>query len=404
MSEAQSLFSVKTIRDRCRKILDLGLDGKLEHFTVDLDKLHETALFVVSVIKENYPSLEIQDHSRVNHFNSPGHNRWQTFLNSISKLTPEEKGVTTLDLIVTSVLLDAGAGDNWKYYDDNSKKSFTRSEGLGIASFNAFNQGLFSSDEKKQADAKGLAELNSQMLATAFQHSDSNELRGLQERTQLLNQLSKALSTDEIFLKGTSRRIGNIFYSFAAKKEGDGLKANDVFQTLLMSLNAIWPSRFSINSVGLGDCWKHSQIKTNDATDGYIPFHKLTMWMTYSVVHALKELGIAVAEQNALCGLAEYRNGGLMLDSGLVVATDKNLANTPLKQESETIVEWRALTISLLDLLAEECRKIMSLSRDELTMAKVLEGGTWAAGRKIAMEKRGTLLPPLQIVTDGTLF
>lgn len=36
---------------------------------------------------------------------------------------------------------------------------------------------------------------------------------------------------------------------------------------------------------------------------------------------------------------------------------------------------------------------------------KVLEGGTWTAGRKIAKEKRPeTCGPPIVIVSDGTVF
>jgi hypothetical protein len=39
-----------------------------------------------------------------------------------------------------------------------------------------------------------------------------------------------------------------------------------------------------------------------------------------------------------------------------------------------------------------------------LPLAKILQGGTWAAGRKIARERRADGSPPLRVVSDGTVF
>lgn len=51
-----------------------------------------------------------------------------------------------IDLIVVSVLLDAGAGAAWSYQVDGVK--YTRSEGLGVASAAMFESGMFSGDKK----------------------------------------------------------------------------------------------------------------------------------------------------------------------------------------------------------------------------------------------------------------
>jgi hypothetical protein len=40
----------------------------------------------------------------------------------------------------------------------------------------------------------------------------------------------------------------------------------------------------------------------------------------------------------------------------------------------------------------------------EMPLARILEGGTWAAGRRIAKEKRADGGPPLIIASDGTVF
>ncbi|MDP3376399.1 MAG: DUF1688 family protein, partial [Hydrogenophaga sp.] len=67
------------------------------------------------------------------------------------------------------------------------------------------------------------------------------------------------------------------------------------------------------------------------------------------------------------------------------------------------IVEWRALTVALLDELAPLVRAELGLSAEQMPLACVLEGGTWAAGRLLAQRLRDGL-PPLNIVSDGTVF
>ncbi|MGI9413972.1 MAG: DUF1688 family protein, partial [Hyphomicrobiales bacterium] len=70
----------------------------------------------------------------------------------------------------------------------------------------------------------------------------------------------------------------------------------------------------------------------------------------------------------------------------------------------EVIVEWRALTVTLIEAVAERLRAELGLDADALPLAKVLEGGTWAAGRRIAQTKRPGGGPPIRIVSDGSVF
>ena len=60
-----------------------------------------------------------------------------------------------LDLFLVSVLLDAGAGNDWTYRDETSGQSFSRSEGLGVASFNMFRDGFFSGDVQQPHQVDG---------------------------------------------------------------------------------------------------------------------------------------------------------------------------------------------------------------------------------------------------------
>ena len=116
-----------------------------------------------------------------------------------------------------------------------------------------------------------------------------------------------------------------------------------------------------------------------------MPFHKLSQWLAYSLIEPLEEAGIEVIDLDALTGLAEYRNGGLFIDSGVLRPEACRRARRSAPARREMMVEWRALTVALLDRLAERVRaKLGKTLAEELPLAKVLEGGTWAAGREIA--------------------
>ncbi len=71
---------------------------------------------------------------------------------------------------------------------------------------------------------------------------------------------------------------------------------------------------------------------------------------------------------------------------------------------SELVVEWRALTIGLLDRLASLVRSEFDMDVESLPLAKVLEGGTWSAGRRLAFERRPGGAPPIRVISDGTVF
>ena len=104
-----------------------------------------------------------------------------------------------------------------------------------------------------------------------------------------------------------------------------------------------------------------------------------------------------------LTGLAEYRNGGLFLDLGVLVPRHPGVTAATHSPDAEIVVEWRALTVALLDRLAPLVARHLGLDAAELPLIKVLEGGTWAAGRELA-EARRAGAPPIRITSDGTVF
>jgi hypothetical protein len=69
--------------------------------------------------------------------------------------------------------------------------------------------------------------------------------------------------------------------------------------------------------------------------------------------------------------------------------------------DSDVVVEWRALTVCLLDLTAQFFKNEIT----EDTLPKVLEAGTWKLGREVAKQLRPeSSNPPIAIVSDGTVF
>ncbi|NES96530.1 MAG: URC4/urg3 family protein [Desertifilum sp. SIO1I2] len=392
------LRSPQAIRDRCNILYELACQDKLQHFRVDLSQLETTADYVLQVIRENYPNLDIPFHSRWQHFEVGGISR----IAQLASLPPIEQAKAKYDLAIVSVLLDAGAGAAWKYQEAETGGTYSRSEGLAVASLRMFERGLFSSSAQNplQADAEGLKSLTESRLAAGFQVSSDNPLVGLSGRLQLLQKLGQSLTHYPDYFGSDNPRPGNLVSYFLSQAENNQISASFIFTTILTGLGEIWPGRLALDGVNLGDVWQHSAL----SNAGYIPFHKLSQWLTYSLLEPLQEIGLEITKLNTMTGLPEYRNGGLCLDLGLLQPKSNQILEQAHQVDSEVIVEWRALTVILLDKIAEVIRKKLQLSETELPLVKVLQGGTWTAGRKIAAELRPGGIPPIQIDSDGTVF
>ncbi|MCD8487268.1 MAG: URC4/urg3 family protein [Desertifilum sp.] len=396
------LRSPQAIRDRCNILYELACQDKLQHFRVDLSQLETTADYVLQVIREHYPNLDIPFHSRWQHFEVGGISRIAQLNAQLASLPPIEQAKAKYDLAIVSVLLDAGAGAAWKYQEAETGGTYQRSEGLAVASLRMFERGLFSSSAQNplQADADGLKSLTESRLAAGFQVSSDNPLVGLSGRLQLLQKLGQSLTHYPDYFCSDNPRPGNLVSYFFSQAENKQISASFIFTTILTGLGEIWPGRLTLDGVNLGDVWQHSALP--DA--GYIPFHKLSQWLTYSLLEPLQEIGLEITQLNALTGLPEYRNGGLCLDLGLLQPKSNRILEQAHQVDSEVIVEWRALTVILLDKIAQVIREKLQLSETELPLVKVLQGGTWTAGRKIAAELRPGGIPPIQIDSDGTVF
>jgi hypothetical protein len=388
---ARSLLSAGAVRERAHEMLAATLAGDGAEWRADLANLDAAADLTASVVREAYPDLNVPFHARWRHFVVEGRDLWAEREKPWSD--PKDQARAAFDLAITSVLLDAGAGAAWRYRDAATWAKLGRSEGLGIASLRLFESGALSANPDDKLRADGLAKVDAQVLARAFQVSDSNPLVGLEGRAALLRRLGEAVG-----------RPGDLFDVMAARASEGKLPAPVILEVLLQALGPIWPGRLSLGGVPLGDCWRHPAIKRADATDGYMPIHKLSQWLSYSLIEPLEAAGITVVDIDGLTGLAEYRNGGLFLDTGVLALADPADAARAHPVDGALVVGWRALTVALLDKIAPMVRERLGVSADAFPLARVLEGGTWAAGRRIAKTLRADGGPPLTVVSDGTVF
>lgn len=111
-----------------------------------------------------------------------------------------------------------------------------------------------------------------------------------------------------------------------------------------------------------------------------------------------KLMHVHFAGVELLTGLPEYRNGGLLVDTGLITLKEDdvkrgleqyqvnamkmgqpNMEVVPMfVADDDVIVEWRALTVGFLDELLIEVNGQLGLIGDKkLSLAQMLEAGTW---------------------------
>ena len=117
-------------------------------------------------------------------------------------------------------------------------------------------------------------------------------------------------------------------------------------------------------------------------------------------------MNIHFAGSNLLTGLPEYRNGGLLIDTGLLTLKEHdarrglaayrdnamlkgqpNMEVVPLfATDDDVVVEWRAVTVGFLDDLLVEVNGILGLSgSSKLTLPQMLEAGSWKVHPLVAV-------------------
>lgn len=403
---AEGLYGAHAVREHSAAIMALAQAGRARHFTWHPERMAVVSAYVVNVIRQRHPNLQIPLHSCWRHFEAEGMDRWSQVAQDHGLMSSRlEHARARVDLAVITVLLDSAAGSAWHYQDAATGKALTRSEGLAVAALRWWASGGLSSDPHQPArvDAQALERVLTADLGLAFQVSSTNVLGGLEQRADRLRQLALALrARPGLFTRPDAPglyRPGHLVDALIRMAPTGRVYAASVLALLQHAMGHLWPGRHELGGAPLGDGGPHP-----DAPDGWIPFHQLAQWMTYSLLEPLAEAGLTITDLDALTGLPDYRNGGLLLDLGVLQARDRSFHTRRWAVDAEPIVEWRALTVSVLDHLAEAVRGELGLSPEALPLARVMAGGSWVAGRQIAQAKRPGGTPPVQLEGDGTLY
>lgn len=396
-NDNKKFLTLQSVRGIARTVMDESLrDPSTSAFKINLSLLPSATKLIISLINRDYRKEEgdslkdvlsrIPPHGRWRHFRSLDHLKEMCSSNGAGK---DEIAMVFIDLFVVAVLMDAGAGDDWTFKEENTNIVSTRSEGLAMATLSMFMKKKFTtSTTELEVNVDGLDALERDDLIDGFQVSSTNPLVGVDGRLSLLKGLGLALKGEGF------RRPSDILKGIIKNNSLDVLE----FWDLLIGLfNPIWP--ISLTNNGLGDVF--------ELRGRMVPFHKLTQWLCYSLLEPISViLGVDIINESMLTGLPEYRNGGMFVDLGILELRDHANSESSYSPKHPTIIEWRALTIVLLDMVAEDVRKELGggVSENELPLAKILEAGTWKAGRELAREKRPSGGPPIKIISDGTIF
>jgi len=407
------LSRLEAIRERCSAVYELVAEGRSRFFELHEENLSKTVDAVVSCYNEQYghPS-KIPYHSRARHFELPDGTDLLQRLHTSQRADVREKTRRVLDVTVVSVLTDAGVGAAWSYLD-SARRVFTRSEGLAVASYEMFQNGMFSSDNAipHRVNSLGLRNLTLDEMKKAYQITDTNVMIGLEGRLKKLVDLSVALDSHPQYFGEECARPGNMLdflESKAVRDEKDGklsLSVQVLWEVIIVGMQQCWPAK-KILGLSNGDIGHCSALKVpGEPGSDLVPFHKLPQWLAYSLIEILERFAnMKFTDLHLLTGLAEYRNGGLFVDTGVIRLKRDDMSRLVYGVGSEVVVQWRALTIVLIDKVAAELRQRLKVTADELPLARVLQAGTWTAGRRLAYAARPDGSPPINVLLDGTVF
>jgi len=405
LSAARWLLTAEAVRERSADLFARIEEGRSDSFAFVPEAMAGIAGRVAALTRQRFPALSVPLHARWRHFETGGHDRFGALADARGWTCREEAARAMGDLAIVSVLLDAGAGAQWRYREAVTGETAARSEGLALASLAMFASGAFSSvpTDPLRADAEALEGLTEDEFASGFQIAPDNPLPGAEGRRALLANLARAIrAAPDLFAVADDPRPGGIVDALAEEAEDGTLPASAILAALLEGLGPIWPGRLVLGGLPLGDAWRHPALGNTSPGADIVPFHKLSLWLSLSLVEPLTVRGIEVTNLDGLPGLAEYRNGGLFVDGGALVPRQEPAA--PLPVGHPLVVEWRAATVTLLDRVAPMVRERLGADEVSLPLASILEGGTWLAGRQLARELRPSGGPPIAIESDGTVF
>ena len=291
------LRTPQAIRARAGLVLAAAERGELEHFALDAGRLDPAADYVIETIRAQLSRSQDPLSQPLAPFRGRRPRPLGGAGGRAGRSIRTRWRALRFDLVVTSVLLDAGAGDAWRYAEPGDAATvLTRSEGLAVASLDLFRSGALSADPAQplRADAEALIGLDERTLGDAFQVSATNPLVGARRPLPAAQPAGRGAARASPRSSAPSApRIGGLFDHLAGQAEDGRLPAPAILAAVLEGLGEIWPGRIALAGVNLGDVGRHPAAASDDLTSELVPFHKLSQWLAYSLIEPLEDAGIS---------------------------------------------------------------------------------------------------------------
>lgn len=406
---ASHLRTTPEVRTRCARLLAGVRTTGSRWFEIDDKALQVAARDLASVLQRQFPRLHVPLHSVWRLFGQDGVDRQGHLEQLLLTQPPTHRTHARLDLAAVVVLLCTAADDCEPYTEPATGHRFAGATGRAVATLHAFTAGLFSSDPQRpfQADARGLRGIVTDRLAAALQVHDRAGLRELGRRAILLRRLGELLSEQpEVF--GEEGRPAGIFdiivspYGHGVAHTAD-VDAHDILSQLLTTLSGLWPGGGEIGGTLLGDCWRHRLAQGDGLSEGWVPLHATLQALARSFLEPFLRAGVQVRGIGGLTATADRHVCQWVLDTGALRLRDPQAAGARWTCADEIVVEWRALSLALLEEIASRVRELLTRDEQGLPMGCILEGVAYAAGTD-----RGLPAPPaqaaLQVTADPALF
>lgn len=407
--EARALLTAGTVRQRAAQLLDHALAGDLVHARVSEDRLAPAARQIAGMMREQWPDLALPFHSVWRRFEAGEQDRFAELAGYRQWSDVREMGRAAFDMALVAAHIGCVAAPEWSYAEGTTDERYAGAEGLAVASLAMIASGLFSGVplDPLRADAGQLARLSEAELAAGLQVAPGNALSDVGARALSLRRLGEATALrDDLFAREDDPRPGGLFDVLFEDGLGGPVEADRILDLLIDGLGPISAGGLQLGGVPLGDTYRHEVLSDGAADDtaGLLPLLTRMQRIVADLTEPLVWAGTEVVGLERLAGRSDAVSVGLMIDTGVLHPLNLDVAGELAEVSHPGIVELRGVTIALLDRLADLVRAEFGSDAAEMPLAGVLEGGIRYAAKKIALEKRGTTLPPLRFAGAGTLL
>ncbi len=388
---ARLLRTTEAVRDRCRQVLAWTRAGHSPWFEVDDAALESAAQQVAALTGPQRAGRDGPIANCWRRFSAGGVDRRAWLERLLAAEPPDQRTHARIDLALVCETLGEAPDSHWSYTEAATGRVLTGREGLAVAAWHAFTAGLFSSDPQRplQADAAGLRGVVAAPLGRVLQAGASFPPQDLHARALALRRLGEVLSEQpEVF--GAAGRPSGLFdsvispYGFAVPPTAD-VRAHDILSQLLMTLSGLTPGGAQVGGVPLGDCWRHPAAQGPGASQGWLPLHAGMQTITGALLEPFEWAGVQVRDRSDLTAPADADHGNLLLDTQVLRLRDPRSAQTVWSRAEAIVIEWRALTVALLDELAPRVQRHLAAGDTRRGVAALLTGRLEPVARALAL-------------------